>query len=295
MRRRLSSRRRPCYSPSVGVTSLEDRLRVDPRSGGRDARPSSSDDVFDRWMGGSVDEHAAQILLQRLAGAGSARGQLIAHAVGNVSNGDHDTHAVRVAALQSKCSSLLLSYLTMVSVSPDSAVSEKCSRPVWQAYESVFDDYSSYAIWLEGMCGPRCSRDGFRLARALDGDDLVGFAWGYTGRRGQWWTDQARTVLDPEVADVWLNGHFELVSIEVVGRVRGRGTGRGLLRTLLGGLTHERFLLMTTPDETAPARRLYASDGCWSSARASVTALSSWAGTNRVRRRATTRPGRRST
>jgi hypothetical protein len=84
------------------------------------------------------------------------------------------------------------------------------------------------------------ARKGFRLARAYDGDVLVGFGYGYTGESGQWWTDHARMVLAPDVAATWLGGHFELVSI---------------------GLSHERLLLMTTSDPSDVARRLYASEG----------------------------------
>ena len=114
-------------------------------------------------------------------------------------------------------------------------------------------------------------------------------------RIGQWWTDQARAVLDSGVADVWLGGHFELVSIGVVGGARGSGTGVALLRALLGGLTHERFLLMTTSDETDPARRLYAREG-WRVVGPGIGDRTVIMGRqNGVRRRATTRPGHRST
>lgn len=46
---------------------------------------------------------------------------------------------------------------------------------------------------------------------------------------------KARTVLDPEVADVWLDGHFELVSIGVVGGARGPGISDG---TVIMGRTN---------------------------------------------------------
>ncbi|MEO6997829.1 MAG: hypothetical protein ABI112_07070 [Terracoccus sp.] len=51
------------------------------------------------------------------------------------------------------------------------------------------------------------------------------------------------------------------MSIGVVREARGTGSGLALLRALLGGPTHERFLLMTTSDETDPAGRLYAKEG----------------------------------
>ena len=68
-------------------------------------------------------------------------------------------------------------------------------------------------------------------------------------------------LLDPDVAEEWLGGHFELVSIGVVPDARGQGLGGRLLEGLTDGLTQERWLLTTTADETDPARRLYARHG----------------------------------
>ncbi len=105
------------------------------------------------------------------------------------------------------------------------------------------------------------ARAGFRLVRAYDGRALVGFAYGYTGERGQWWTDQAAQVLAPEVAEAWLGGHFELVSLGVVEAARGSGVGTTLLRAVTDGLPQERWVLMTTADADDPARHLYAREG----------------------------------
>ena len=89
----------------------------------------------------------------------------------------------------------------------------------------------------------------------------MGFAYGYTGEAGQWWTDRAASVLHPAVADDWLGGHFELVSIGVAGAARGAGVGRRLMAALTDGLDHGRWLLMTSADPDDPARRLYRSTG----------------------------------
>jgi len=70
-----------------------------------------------------------------------------------------------------------------------------------------------------------------------------------------------RRVLEPGVAETWLGGHFELVSIGVTHAARHRGVGRGLMHVILEGLPHERLLLMTSSDPSDPARRLYASEG----------------------------------
>jgi ribosomal protein S18 acetylase RimI-like enzyme len=143
----------------------------------------------------------------------------------------------------------------------DDSASAEDGAAVWPVYKSVFGDYSDYPAWCEAVWDRHSARNGFRLARAYDGHVLVGFAYGYTGETGQWWTDNARKVLAPEVAQTWLGGHFELVSIGVVDAARRRGVGRRLMHALLGGLPHERLLLMTTSDPSDPARRLYASEG----------------------------------
>lgn len=141
--------------------------------------------------------------------------------------------------------------------------SEAVSEELWPVYDAVFGDQPDRATWQADVWDRHVVRVGFRLARARIKGRLVGFAYGYTGQRGQWWTDQAAAVLDPAVAAAWLDGHFELVSIGVLDEFRGQGLGRELLQALTRGLPHDRLLLMATKDESDPARRLYDSDG-WS-------------------------------
>jgi ribosomal protein S18 acetylase RimI-like enzyme len=141
------------------------------------------------------------------------------------------------------------------------AVTDADSEELFDLYDAVFGDQPDLGTWRSEVWDRHAGRVGFRLARAYDGGRLVGFAYGYTGERGQWWTDQAATVLDPQVALEWLGGHFELVSIGVLTETRGTGVGSALLRTLTDGLPHERRLLMTTADAEDPARRLYAAQG----------------------------------
>ena len=128
---------------------------------------------------------------------------------------------------------------------------------LWPVYEAVFGDAPTRTSWQEGTWDRHGVRDGFRLALAHADHRLVGFAYGYTGQRGQWWTDRAASVLAPEVARDWLGGHFEVVSLGVLADQRSRGLGSALLTHLLADLPHERALLMTTADVADPARRLY--------------------------------------
>jgi GNAT superfamily N-acetyltransferase len=140
-------------------------------------------------------------------------------------------------------------------------VTEDDSRAVFAVYDAVFGDQPDYVAWRRGVWDRHTAREGFRVARAYDEDDLVGFGYGHTGERGQWWTDQAARVLGPETAAEWLGGHFELVSIGVVQGARGHGVGRAILDRLTAGLPHPRWLLMTTSDADDPARLLYARAG----------------------------------
>lgn len=143
----------------------------------------------------------------------------------------------------------------------DSAVTDEAAVTLWPVYEAVFGDLPDMETWRTSVWKVHTGREGFRLARAYEGDRLVGFAYGYTGERGQWWTDQAYEALATEMAASWLGGHFELVSIGVLEQARGRGVGRALLHRVTEGLIHERWLLMTTADRADPARRLYDSEG----------------------------------
>jgi ribosomal protein S18 acetylase RimI-like enzyme len=145
------------------------------------------------------------------------------------------------------------------------SVTDADGREVFAVYDAVFGDQPDHDAWRSGVWDRHASRRGFRLARARNGvggrGRLVGFAYGYTGEPGQWWTDRAAAILGPEVAGLWLGGHFELVSIGVLADARGSGIGSALLRCMCEGLTQERWTLMTTADADDPARRLYARAG----------------------------------
>src|SRR4051812_7593113 len=127
----------------------------------------------------------------------------------------------------------------MVDVHVVESLSEADVARLWSVYASVFDDRPSQQAWREAVWDRHSAREGFRLALAHRGGGLVGFAYGYTGRHGQWWTDRARETLDREVAERWLGGHFEVVSLGVLGGDRQQGVGRRLLHALLEGVPHD--------------------------------------------------------
>ena len=147
--------------------------------------------------------------------------------------------------------------VVVIDGAPDVTVRDE----LWPLYRSVFGDFDDVRAWRDGVLDRHSARPGFRLALAREGHSLVGFAYGYTGEHGQWWTDRAATVLDPTVASDWLGGHFELVSIGVAETARGTGVGRHVMTALTDGLAQSRWVLMTSADPDAPARRLYRSTG----------------------------------
>ncbi len=145
-------------------------------------------------------------------------------------------------------------------------VTEADTEEIWPVYDAVFGDCADIDTWRSTTWDLHVAREGFRVARAYDAVDgggrrLVGFAYGYTGEHGQWWTDQAARVLAPDVAAEWLGGHFDLVSLGVLEQARRRGTGRMLLREVTRDLPNARSTLSTTADAEDPARHLYASEG----------------------------------
>jgi len=119
-------------------------------------------------------------------------------------------------------------------------------------YRETEDDVDRYAERL-----PRhATQDGFRCAVATDGDHLVGFAYGYVGRPGQWWHDTVRRALDPAVAARRLDGAFELVELAVVPAVQGHGLG-GRLHDLVLAHAPAPNAVTTTAQHENPAVRFY--------------------------------------
>lgn len=143
----------------------------------------------------------------------------------------------------------------------EDAADDVVRTALWPLYRSVFGDFDDVDVWREQVWDRHAARAGFRLALARQNDVLVGFAYGYTGESGQWWTDSAARVLHPDVSADWLGGHFELVSIGVDAAARGAGVGRELMAVLTQGLDQPRWVLMTSADPDDPARRLYRSTG----------------------------------
>jgi ribosomal protein S18 acetylase RimI-like enzyme len=115
-----------------------------------------------------------------------------------------------------------------------------------------------------GYAVQHTERPGFRavggFAPTPDGEQLVGFGYGYLVAPGQWWHDQVRAALDRRTAKRWLPGAFEVCELHVHPDTQSRGLGRRLLHALVEGVDAPAALL-STPDADTKAFRLYHADG----------------------------------
>ncbi|RIX28322.1 GNAT family N-acetyltransferase [Amnibacterium setariae] len=100
------------------------------------------------------------------------------------------------------------------------------------------------------------ARKGFTLVGAAEAGRLVGFAYAYTGDRGQWWHEHVAERVSSELADTWLGGHLEVVELAVLPEARGRGIGAALMTALVADRP-EPCALLGTGRRPSPARRLY--------------------------------------
>jgi GNAT superfamily N-acetyltransferase len=86
----------------------------------------------------------------------------------------------------------------------------------------------------------------FLVAARRDGGGLAGFAYGYTGDYGQWWTDRIATVLTDDDRATWLDQpHFEVAELHVRPDAQRQGVGTQLFTALLDRQPHDRALLTT--------------------------------------------------
>ena len=101
---------------------------------------------------------------------------------------------------------------------------------------------------------------GFRAVATLDpAGTLLGFGYGYSSARGQWWHDQVRNALRRDARRTWLSDCFEVVELHVRPSAQGHGLGAAQLRALLAAATG-RTVLLSTPEadeQRSRAWRLY--------------------------------------
>lgn len=136
---------------------------------------------------------------------------------------------------------------------------------VLDVYAEAMQVPAAAARARRGVLSGHVDRDGLTTVAAVDDRDrLVGIAYGYVGRPGQWWHDHVRGALvagfGPATARAWIDGAFEVCELHVRPAHQGQGLGRRLLDALLAEQTAPTALL-TTPDSETRARRFYRAAG----------------------------------
>ena len=117
--------------------------------------------------------------------------------------------------------------------------------------------------WARRQLPLHAERSDFVFLVARSGERVAGFAYGYTGASGQWWTDRVAHGLTPDQRAEWLDPpHYEVVELHVRPAWQRRGVGSALLAQLLTRQPHDRALLSTKAG-SRQARDFYAKNG-WS-------------------------------
>jgi ribosomal protein S18 acetylase RimI-like enzyme len=137
------------------------------------------------------------------------------------------------------------------------------ARTLLEHLDEVLDIYASAMAYppeiaelRRGFVAAHTQRAEFRSVVTLDGERVVGFAYGYRSRPGQWWHEQVRAGLDAEAYAVWMSDCFELVELHVLPDEQGHGIGQAQLVTLLHRV-RPRTVALSTPEGESRAWRLY--------------------------------------
>jgi ribosomal protein S18 acetylase RimI-like enzyme len=115
--------------------------------------------------------------------------------------------------------------------------------------------------WAAERLPAHAQRDDFVFLVARDAGEVIGFAYGYTGAYGRWWTEHVAAALSPEQRAQWLDRpHYEIVELHVHPTRQRRGLGSELLAQLLTRQPHDRAVL-TAQAGSRKARTFYAKNG----------------------------------
>ncbi|MEH7237643.1 GNAT family N-acetyltransferase [Bacillus sp. JJ1562] len=99
--------------------------------------------------------------------------------------------------------------------------------------------------------------DGFRgYIMKSNGEEILGFSYGYTSRSGQYYHELLAKELGPIKYEKWLEDCFEFVELAVHPNHRKQGYGKELIHELLKGVTNKTAVL-TTQVNNKSARNLY--------------------------------------
>lgn len=135
------------------------------------------------------------------------------------------------------------------------------SDEVLEVYAEAMEVSRGAARSRRSVLAAHLDREGLQAVAALDGERLIGIAYGYQGAPGQWWHDHVRAAMGPGLARDWLRDAFEVCELHVRPAYQQQGIGRDLLVRLLAS-TGAVTAVLTTPDAETRARTFYR-DGGW--------------------------------
>ncbi|MFB7496110.1 GNAT family N-acetyltransferase [Streptomyces sp. NPDC056161] len=109
----------------------------------------------------------------------------------------------------------------------------------------------------------QAARPGMRLVFAHDGDELIGFTYGFTlAPDARWWGNVRDATLSDEFTREDGRRTFAIIELAVRKAWRRRGVAAALHARLLDGIDAERVTLTVRPEpEAAPAQTAYAKWG----------------------------------
>jgi ribosomal protein S18 acetylase RimI-like enzyme len=151
--------------------------------------------------------------------------------------------------------------VTAVLLDWDREVLAARAEDVLDVYAEAMQVSRSAARSRRAVLAAHLDRDGLQAVAALDGERLIGIAYGYQGAPGQWWHDHVRAAMGPRLALEWLRDAFEVCELHVRPAYQQQGIGRDLLVRLLSQ-TRALTAVLTTPDLDTRARQFYR-DGGW--------------------------------
>ncbi len=130
------------------------------------------------------------------------------------------------------------------------------------------EDRTTSARFRNRLISEAATFPGFQFHAAYDGDDLIGFIYGYHLQPTNWWPEMILPSLREAGQEHWLDDCFELVEFAVDPSRQGSGVGGRLYDTLFAEVTEPRAMLGTDPPPTV-AHTLYTRRG-W------ITILDDW-------------------
>ena len=155
--------------------------------------------------------------------------------------------------------------LTLARIADPAALTAQVAEVYRSAFSMFRDgptDDEVRAFSVETL--PRhATREAFCFIAALEDDELIGFIYGYHGRRGEWWEDWIQQRVPAAIFDRWFDNQYDLTEFCVRADRHGEGIGSGLydaLRAELAGSPYERAVLTTRRIDN-PARGFYLKRG----------------------------------